>query len=333
MGTAKLCACDRTRQCTLCTEIDFIDTVHEPFLTIVRSLCDVKDGLWLNPFRGIPRGPQISRFDVIYLDEDCRVLDFAVNFTQAEFEPIPEVAASALILPAHSLASFPIRKGDQLRICKDKHAVAGVRDSSYSTDIDETQFCTASVVNPVYPGPAKIDQQPVAKLQGATNLIEEEKPSLTLRLLRWIFPKPASSERRRSERLPEPGLIAYYWTGGSPNSYPLGNISGDGLYLVTNERWLPGTRILMTLQKDHAGTDRAEDICRVESEVVRWGEDGVGCEFVESGFVDLNNGTLIDGQKFDREALEHFLSRAGVSCSNDRQNRSGNQYGMRGQGS
>ena len=123
MGTEKLCACDRTRQSPLCAEIDFVDTVKEPFLTIVKGLSDVKDGLWLSPFRGIPRGPQVSRFDIIYLDADCRVLDFVVNFTEAEFEPIRGVAASALVLPAHALGSFPIRKGDQLRICQGKRIV------------------------------------------------------------------------------------------------------------------------------------------------------------------------------------------------------------------
>lgn len=56
MGTEKLCACDRTRQSPLCANIDFVDTVKEPFLTIVRSLSDVQDGVWLSPFRGIPVG-------------------------------------------------------------------------------------------------------------------------------------------------------------------------------------------------------------------------------------------------------------------------------------
>ena len=43
--------------------------------------------------------------------------------------------------------------------------------------------------------------------------------------------------------------------------------------------------------------------------MIRWGEDGVGCEFVESGFVDLNNGEVIEGERFDRAAFEQFLLR------------------------
>ena len=89
MGTQKLCACDRTRQSAIGVEIDLVDTVEQPFAAIVKDLSDVsEDGLWLNPFRGIPRGPRLSRFDVIYLDENCRVLEYAENFTEVEFEPL-----------------------------------------------------------------------------------------------------------------------------------------------------------------------------------------------------------------------------------------------------
>jgi hypothetical protein len=157
--------------------------------------------------------------------------------------------------------------------------------------------------------PKRENAEPIAKPDLSTNPSEEELPSRTVRFLRWFFPKVAPSDRRRGERMPEPGLVAYYWTGGSPNSYPVGNVSSSGLYLVTEERWLPGTRIVMTLQRNGPAAVKADDVCRVESKVVRWGDDGVGCEFVESGFFDMNNGEVIEGLKFDREALERFLLR------------------------
>lgn len=53
----------------------------------------------------------------------------------------------------------------------------------------------------------------------------------------------------------------------------------------------------------------SEDISRVETEVVRWGIDGVGCSFVESGFVDLNTGEIVERRKFDRVAFQGFLDR------------------------
>lgn len=309
MGTEKLCACDRTRQSSLCAEIDFVDTVKEPFLTIVKDLSNVKGGLWLNPFRGIPRGPQVSRFDVIYLDESCKVLNFVVNFAEAEFEPIPEVAASALVLPAHSLGAFPIRRGDQLRICQGNRVLAGT-DEPPLASFGDTNFCGTYREGPVDQSPTPRTEKQVAKTEAVGSLSTEEKPSLMVRFLRWLFPEPSLKDRRRGERLPEPGLVAYYWTGGSPTSYPLGNVSSSGLYLETDERWLPGTRIVMTLQQHCAGAANADEVCRVESKVIRWGDDGVGCEFVESGFTDLNNGEVVEGKKFDREAFEQFLHRA-----------------------
>ena len=51
---------------------------------------------------------------------------------------------------------------------------------------------------------------------------ESEKPSLTVRVLRWLFPPTASDDRRRGERIPAPGLVAYYWTGGAPQAYRAG---------------------------------------------------------------------------------------------------------------
>ncbi|MGA8086613.1 MAG: hypothetical protein WCA10_04855 [Terracidiphilus sp.] len=169
--------------------------------------------------------------------------------------------------------------------------------------------------------PTQKHDKPLAKPQTASRPSGEDMPSLKIRFLRWLFPEPASSDRRRGERLADPGLVVYYWTGGSPNSYPLGNVSSSGLYLVTDERWLPGTRIVMTLQRNDLRAGKADDVCRVESKVVRWGEDGVGCEFVESGFFDLNNGEIIEGQKFDRTAFEQFLLRVRGIDAGAQQNR------------
>lgn len=81
----------------------------------------------------------------------------------------------------------------------------------------------------------------------------------------------------------------------------------SGIYLFTEERWLPGTRLVMMLQKEGTNAVGPEEITRVESEVARWGEDGIGCRFVESGFVDLNSGEIVEGRVFDRNAFDRFL--------------------------
>ncbi len=312
MGTQKLCACDRTCQSAIRIDIEFIDTVKLPFAIIVKDLSEVnKEGLWLNPFRGIPRGSRLSRFDVVYLDDDCRVLEFAENFTEAEFKPFHGEAASALILPTHTIGSFHIQKADQLRICRGDQVLAGFDDSSSSEPNARSSQCAKQIESLASETQKRNHRKPVMSPVIASPDELEEKPSLRIRLLRWIFPPPPSTDRRRGERLPLPGLVAYYWTGGAPTSYRLGNVSNSGLYLLTEERWLPGTRIVMTLQKENRDEANSEEISRVESKVIRWGEDGVGCEFVESGFADMNTGEIVEDRKFDREAFEQFLCRVG----------------------
>jgi hypothetical protein len=67
----------------------------------------------------------------------------------------------------------------------------------------------------------------------------------------------------------------------------------------------------MTLQKEGCAEVGAEEVSRIESKVVRWGEDGIGCEFVQSGFVDLNTGEVQD-YKFDSNAFARFLQSARI---------------------
>lgn len=302
VGTQKLCACDRTCQSKICAEIELVDTVKQPFAVIVKSLsCITQNGLWLQPFRGIPHGARLSRFDVIYLDANCQVLDFAENFAVAEFSPFHGEAASALILPPHTLGSLPIRQNDQLRICTGDHVLAPSEELVFLNDGFEcvgNRGAGKPEATGLHQLPSKID---------AVDVEVEEAPSLRLRLLRWLFRIPDSTDRRKEERLPAPNLLAYYWTGGEPKAYKLGNVSTGGLYLLTEERWRPGTRIVMTLQKGRGIEVGSGQISRVESEVVRWGDDGIGCQFVQSGFVDLNTGEVMKDRKFDQEAFGEFL--------------------------
>jgi hypothetical protein len=316
MASLKLCVCDRTRERLIGTKLDLVDTVHVPFATLVKSLSDVPDsGLWLSPFRGIPKGPRLSRFDVIYLDDEARVLDSIESFTVEEFEPLRKQAASALILPAHTLRLVNVQKGDQLRVCRAGKVMAGEEAlldgeaprTSEEVCIRDTMPRDAILRDGRLEGPRRDRTSDELATDTRT-----EKRSLKEKFLRWLFFDPEDSDRRRGSRLPAPSLVAYYWTGGAPKAYKLGNVSRSGLYVFTEERWLPGTRIVMTLQKESgelSESTESEEITRVESEVVRWGEDGVAFQFVESGFVDLNTGEIVEGRKFDREAFEQFLHR------------------------
>src|SRR5579859_6963532 len=129
MSAKMVCACDRTCEKLISTNLNVLDTVHVPFPAQVEALSDIREaGFWISPFRGIPRGPRLSRFDVIYLDEACRVIACSENFTEVEFQPILGKISSVIVLPAHTISSVRMKAGDQFRICKDGRMIAGAKE-------------------------------------------------------------------------------------------------------------------------------------------------------------------------------------------------------------
>lgn len=125
--------------------------------------------------------------------------------------------------------------------------------------------------------------------------------------LKSIFGKIFSKERRKSERQPSPDLGAYYWNGGAPKEHRIRDISSTGLFLVTEERWYPGTLVVMTLQKAGEASTTSSDSISVQSKAVRWENDGVGLEFVVPEFGDPRRGQSVLADGADRKSLERFL--------------------------
>ena len=146
------------------------------------------------------------------------------------------------------------------------------------------------------------DSQPQTRQTHLMGLIQPEmtdtRPPRSW-LERWWSPDP-----RKAPRDPAPGLAAYYWTGGPPEAHQIKDISTSGLYVITEERWYPGTLILMTLQNTADGEEVAERTICVHSRAVRWGKDGVGLQFV----LQNNSGDPLMAAA-DRKALDKFLQR------------------------
>ncbi len=113
---------------------------------------------------------------------------------------------------------------------------------------------------------------------------------------------------RNTSRTSLPGLIAYFFTGGTPVGHPVRDISPTGMFIVTEERWYPGTVIRVTLTDRHNPT--AERSITVNAKAVRWGSDGVGLEFVLDGTnrrKSLNAGRMERANGMDPEEIEEFL--------------------------
>ncbi len=139
-----------------------------------------------------------------------------------------------------------------------------------------------------------------------------ERDPLAIRFLRWLFP---DINQRRAKRFPTPGLVAYYWTGGEAYSFHVGDMSATGLFLLTKERWAPGTLIQMTLHQRDGRITTADSSISVLSEVVRWGENGAGFNFILSDYESLSDFGIAPGETTDRKSVERFLQRIGIPLS------------------
>jgi hypothetical protein len=119
---------------------------------------------------------------------------------------------------------------------------------------------------------------------------------------RWWSPDPRKAPREQA-----PGLAAYYWTGAAPEPHDIRDISATGLYVITEERWYPGTLVLMTLTNTDRGDKCAERSIAVHSRAIRWGNDGVGLQFVLANNQDKSRwpNLVVDG--LDRKELDRFL--------------------------
>lgn len=281
MTVQKYRVSNRTRESVVSSGATAVDTTSESVRAAIQDLAS-RDagGLWLRPYRGIPDFPDIHPFDLILLSDEDEVVEVAAPFPAVKPTDLETPAASALLLPLRTINSSKTDVGDQLEISE-----ADGRDATI----------TKRTIN---------EPQHQEKKQAFD--APEEKPGLFTRMVRWLFPKPDSS---RAPRQTIPNLGAYYWTGGAPQVFALGDISATGFFLITAERWRPGTIVLMTLQRTNTSGIDPRDAISVVVQAVRWGLDGMGFEFIMDDFVKDNPGLILTGKGTDRAALEKFLLR------------------------
>ncbi len=128
--------------------------------------------------------------------------------------------------------------------------------------------------------------------------------------MRNWFEELMFADQRRAQRHSTPRLVAYYWDGATPQARPIRDVSSRGLYLVTEQRWYPGTLVTMTLQrteKEHDGTKRS---IAVQARVIRDGDDGVAFAFAFPQAADARRvqRMVADGTELaDQRTLDQFL--------------------------
>ena len=294
------------------------------------------DALWVTPYRGL--SPTSCRFpiDLVTLNPSYLVLEAIESYPISLGSTSNSPAASALVLPAHTIGSIGVRTGDQLLVCTPEEMKANLRrlqsvgpaissaPDGLGTDSEMRTFRLKSLGSAVYweeriklkgmaepaDGEASNSQEPsIPDDLGRRTQVEEhgwngEKPRKSW-WKRWISKK--SKDPRRGARESLPGLIAYFFTGAQPAAHGIRNISTTGLYVLTHERWYLGTVIRVTLTDQRERT--FERSITFNARVVRWGNDGVGLQAILRHKKDRmpTDGDLSGGMT--SEEMEDFLRR------------------------
>lgn len=94
-------------------------------------------------------------------------------------------------------------------------------------------------------------------------------------LEKFLAPDSGRAERREPE-----DFVAFYWNNSTLKEDPVKNVSATGVYIVTNERWAPGTVVSMTLQRQGTLERHRGRRITTKAKAVRCGDDGVGLAFI-----------------------------------------------------
>jgi hypothetical protein len=312
------CAYNQTRECFLGLEVRAAD-LPSTGIGELMSARPLKsgEGVWLTPFRGIPPASVPAPLDLIYLDDDCRVIETVESFPTFQASSASPRPGSVLALPAHSIYSSQTQAGDQLVLCVAEEMEQRLEklESLESEPLPTTTIAGAALLReqPLWSGgPGVLELQRPNEAGGfgskETHEMDLAPPNkkLSKQLRNW-FERWWSPDPRRAPRVPGNGLAAYYWNGDAPAAHGVRDISSTGLYVVTEERWYPGTLVLMTLQRTGCGEETAERAVAVNSRAVRWGPDGVGLQFVLADEKQVREGRLPLLDTAGRKELERFL--------------------------
>ncbi len=313
------CAYNQTRECFLGLEVRAADlpSARAGEMMLARPLKS-GEGVWMRPFRGIPEAARPAPLDLIYLDENCRVIDTVESFPNFQVSASSPQPDSVLALPAHSIYSSQTQPGDQLLLCVAEEMERQLERLTSARDDAEAE--------PAIEGAVLLREKPL--WSGGPGLLELENrngnghgeagPTYEMDLtqpgarsfkqrnwlVRWWSPDP-----RKAPRTAAPGLAAYYWNGSEPMAHSVRDVSSSGLYVVTEERWYPGTLVLLTLQRTDGGEEMEERSIAVQSRAVRWGPDGVGLQFILQERKDQRNGNAPILDAAGRKEFDHFLQR------------------------
>lgn len=305
--------------------------------------------LWLVPFRGISPTSVRMPIDLVYLDRENIVIEAVESFPIFRVSGSSRPAASVLVLPPQTISSTGTRPGDQLilkppaemklileQLARIKannqqgRAFAPAPSPAPTPGVGQSSGQVLPWKGPsrpepmtAVPDPPIAAQRPVAPLKFASTTTPEQVPppveqpvpqnqeSPLKKKKNWLerFLSPEPEDKRGALREAVPGLTAFFFTGGAPVPHGIRDVSETGLFVLTEERWYPGTVIRMTLTDQRQPT--AERSFTVNAMVMRWGNDGVGLHFIFQDKKDRRRGILSPEERTmgiaDAASFKEFL--------------------------
>jgi uncharacterized membrane protein (UPF0127 family) len=251
MERPQYCVYNQTSECFLSLGVTHADSSLVRFKGLLAARMQRYDeGKWVVQPRGMHFFHIFASRDLVFLDEKHRVVEALASFPPTRFAPIGAKVASVLDLPLHTIDSSQTQPGNQLVICAAEELEFRLRSMP---GLQKYEFSDFPLAHDDVSAPKKWNAQ------------------------------GAVSDRRIARRKRWPRLVAYDSRGDALEVHGVKDMSANGLYLITEERWPLGARVMMTLQR----TDGIDDNSRgnaitVQLRVIRWGDDGVGLAFVQS---------------------------------------------------
>lgn len=248
MEKQQYCVYNQTSECFLSLGVSLGDNTLARLKGLLgKGHIGFDEGSWITPPKGLATLGVFSSRDLVYLDEGHKVVDVVEGFPTFRVAPARREAASLLALPERTIYSSQTQPGNQLVIC-----VA-----------EEMEFRLRTLPQTVFE-----DRVPP----------RQPEPEATPKT--WL-PPGLTSDRRGAFRKRWPRLVAFDDRGEALTVHGVRDISATGMYLMTEERWPLGSEVRMSLQRTDGFDDQAANPITVQLRVSRWGNDGVGLEFIQ----------------------------------------------------
>jgi len=118
MERRKYCVYNQTRECFLSLGVTAADTIFTRLRGLIGRLSLKSDeGIWVVPSSGVHTLGVMVPLDLIYLDENHRVIHLVEHFPTFRIAPLRVQSESVLELVTHTIYSSQTQVGDQLLIC------------------------------------------------------------------------------------------------------------------------------------------------------------------------------------------------------------------------